>query len=320
MSYELVVQAYYNIFNRGDKEPSENYLGCSGDLCGCLRRLQLRVAGAPQAEPTLKEQAAENINAVLGRYWHDAMERELKALDVKNVELRLSDSLPDGWGGRLDVLLPLASGKYRVADFKFKDASALHRASVLPAYEYQLTAYYHALAESGLSVDDTLAVIFLNRGPYIHRRETTEPYVICEFQPIMDRDSMWDYMRERKSLVDAYATQVQQEGDYLTDLLAGPEGAVQRLTEVKQKGVKYSEWDLYLEPIYETKFCEFNDDLCACRFDSVRVGSYRFMDGEWSYTHALSEEVHVLPRIAPDGYPRELLAETCERLARSFYE
>ena len=314
MSYELVVQAYYNIFNRGDKEPSENYLGCAGDLCGCLRRLQLRVAGAPKAEPTLKEQAADNINAVLGRYWHDAMDRNLTALGVTDTELRLSDDLPTGWGGRLDALLPLANGKFRIVDFKFKDASALHRASVLPAYEFQLTAYYHALADK-YPLDDTLAVIFLNRGPYIHRREHTEPYVIHEFSPIMERSDLWTYMEERKLLVDTYAAKVAEEGEYLNDLLAGPEGATQRLAEVKGK---HDRWDLYLEPIYETKFCEFNNDLCQCRFDGTRMGTYSYMDGGWTYTHALSPDVQVLPRIAPEGAPDELLGAACEKLLHEY--
>lgn len=296
---DLALAAYFNLF-KPDDEPRSGNLACSGDLVGCLRRVQLRVAGAPTPALTDTDHVRNTMSAVQGRLWHDAMERELKKLGAEHTELRVSDYLPRGWGGRLDLLLPVED-KLRIVDFKFKDANALHRAQLTEAYEYQLTAYYHALAgDEDLPLDDTLAIYMFNRGPYVHKGQA--PYAIHKFKPVMDKLELWQLMTYRRELVGAYKSEVKETGEYINRFLEGPHKPSQSLVELSA-----GHYELWQNPPWEVRYCEYGD-LCACGAGQrTRIGTYHHEDGEWYFNYEYEGEVTV-PQLGPPDMEAEELA------------
>lgn len=259
-------------------------LYCSGDLLGSLRHAQLRMAGAPYKP----EDFISLIRLKTGNLWHDALTKTImdRGWPVMH-EVRLSDYLPEGWGGRADHLWwDVEKRAFRLSDLKTTKGEGmkwLARSGAKDEYLWQLSAYYHALVEARFPMVRELVLIYLPMNDVVG--EQIEPELV-PFEPV-PKEEILALMKSRWEAVQVYLEDVRKrrvEYDrnewtafspfeapdlYLRDSLAPP---MERIQKLFKNGPKH---EVKLVPHWSTMFCPYENDLCDCSEQGVtKIGEY----------------------------------------------
>lgn len=268
----------------GIKEEHTKTLRASSDLLGSLRHAQLRLAGAPE----LPDSIVSKIRKETGTMWHRRLGETFLSKGIPFMqEVRVTDWLPEGWGGRVDWLFwNEKHGAFVLGDLKTAKGESnrfLKRDGMKPEHRWQLSAYWHALVEAGFPLIAGIFVFYLPMNDTQERGEVIEP-IIAEADPL-PKDQVWEVMSARWDgtspyLDQVYAAKEHHDGPgfpiegYLQDKLAPEIERSQYVSWNKARGV----FNVILTPHWSTKFCPYDNALCACSEQGLnKIGEYRFM-------------------------------------------
>ena len=262
-----------------ERRPRDPKLYCSGDLIGSLRHAQLKVAGAPRLESDF----VSEIRLRTGTLWHDYIAELLVGRGATFMqEVRLSDWLPEGWGGRADHLIWDSEARcFDLWDVKTVKGEGLAWVSdsVKDEHLWQGSAYWHALRVGQFPMRKTFNILYLPITDAGHG----DP-IVQECKPL-PKEKLWGVMESRwaatGAALDALTANYingQPVVDYVNDKLAPP---MERIQKLYKNGDKY---ELKLVPHWSTRFCPFPDELCDCNTQgTTKVGEWLMQD-EWTYS------------------------------------
>ena len=292
---------------RGPREPK---LYCSGDLIGSLRHAQLKVAGAPRLDTDF----VSEIRMRTGTLWHDYIAKLLLDRGATFMqEVRLSDWLPEGWGGRADHLMwdPEARA-FDLWDVKTVKGEGLAWVSdgVKDEHLWQGSAYWHALRAGKFPMHKRFFILYLPITDAGHG----DP-IVQECKPL-PKDKVWGVMESRWAATKEYLAAIDAErerwsretgehplsyptdDDVLNDKLAPP---MERIQKLYKNGDKY---ELKMVPHWSTRFCPFPDELCDCNTQgTTKVGEWKVdtdFDNTWAYFARKGYE-DTYPELSPNA-------------------
>lgn len=263
----------------GNRDRSEPRLKVSTDLVGSLRHTQLRLAGAPEKPRAL----VDDIRMQTGTYWHERMNKAIMRVGWPYMqEVRLTDYLPEGWGGRADGLIfdPEARawvlGDYKTA--RSESLNYLGRDGAKEAHVWQGSAYFYALLKMGLDMFDEFFILYWpiqNEGT----KAVTEPIIVsCSPLP---QEQVQNLMEERWELTKEYLESLailhypHEDNNavwWLSHKLA-PE--MERELKVSWNKTRDC-FDVKLVPNWATAYCPYDDALCACsKQGTTKIGEWR---------------------------------------------
>jgi hypothetical protein len=287
-----------------EDRPSSGNLRCSSDLTGSLRHSQLRLANAPTNE---REIAAE-IRALHGELWHEWFHDTLEKTGYPFFhEVKLTDYLPEGWGGRADWVFWHPGYKaFVLGDFKTSRGEAMYwieRDGAKKEHIWQMSAYWHALVKMGLPMVKGFAILYwpMNDTP---GKEVVLPSVQeCEPVPaeVLHKEMAyrWERCQEYLALIDGASS----DTSYINDKLAPPIEREQKLYWSKVSKA----FEVKLVPHWLSRFCPYPDELCDCsQQGTTKIGQYKFLEGDglpdwpdaWVYEARKGYE-DVEPTVAP---------------------
>lgn len=264
----------------------------------------LSAANAPRKPRSI----AEDITLKTGDMWHEWLTSQLTSTGHPFMsEIRLSDWLPEGWGGRADWLIYHPDYKaWILGDIKTVTGDGMFWVNKDGAKEnhmWQLSAYWHACVEMGLPMLRGFFVLYWPKGPASDKNTVVEASVQeCDPYPA---EKVLPRMEERWLLTKEYLGSVIAKGDkttkgfstedYLTDALAPPIEREQKLvwdSVAKNFAVK-------LVPHWSTRFCPYEDELCDCSTQgTTKIGHYD-LTGEYTCRKGYEGEV---PSVKPSEY------------------
>lgn len=266
-----------------ERKPREPKLYCSGDLIGSLRHSQLKVAGAPRIESDL----VSDIRLRTGTMWHDYLCELLvgRGLTVMQ-EVRLSPWLPEGWGGRADILAWDAKARaFDLWDVKTTKGEGLQYVaqSAKDEHIWQMSAYWHALRVGKFPMLKKCHVLYL---PMNWAEGDMEP-IVQDIVPI-PKDVIWKVMEDRWAATKRYIDSLDADYEraqggvpFVTPELAPPMARIQKL--FKKGDIYEVKW----VPHWSTRFCEFPDELCDCNTQgTTKIGEWRRdteFENTWAY-------------------------------------
>jgi hypothetical protein len=260
--------------------------------------------------PRIPLSVAEGITLRTGDMWHEWLTSQLASTGHPFMsELRLTDFMPEGWGGRADwVIFDPSRRAWVLGDIKTVTGDGMfwvERQGAKENHVWQLSAYWHALVEMGLPMLRGFFVLYWPKGPATNKEVTVEAS-IQECDPL-DESLVRGRMEERwaltkayldnreKLVVEAYRRDPGSEPPYVTDLLAAPIEREQKI-----------EWDytahnfaVKLVPHWSTRFCPYEDELCDCSTQGkTKIGHYD-LTGEYTSRNGYEDEV---PSVRPSEY------------------
>src|SRR5690242_14092074 len=131
----------------------------ASELVDPLRHVMLRMAGAPRKPKTI----AELVVLETGKMWHKRIAQTLynKGLPFMN-EVKITDGLPDGWGGQADYLVWDHTRRgFILYDLKTTKASGLQyiaRDGAKKEHIWQTSGYWWALKRMGYPVLNRIGI------------------------------------------------------------------------------------------------------------------------------------------------------------------
>jgi hypothetical protein len=193
------------------------------------------------------------MRVTTGTLWH---EKVYSVLDEEGVEYQrdidVTPGLPYGWTGSADLIY-----SNDLIDIKTttKDKIAWlsnPKATPLPKYTWQVSAYYHGLSAMGYWLGGAYILYVPIDGGH------------CYLKPVdvIDRDKVW----ERMALVSDMVTQ---------DSLPPHEGYNYKVTTVKSRKVH----ELYQIPPVYASWCKFKD--CECQDMEKKIVASLTFKGEY---------------------------------------
>lgn len=251
--------------------PSGN-MSVSSDILAPLRHVMLKVAGAP----TKPESLLGLVRLETGTLWHRKFEDMMRRRRIPvMLEVKLNDYLPAGWAGVADWIM--WSDEYKafvLGDLKTAKPESfvwLRRDGMKEAHLWQLSAYWHALADMGIPLVKAILCMYLPLDDSAN--DVNEPLMV-EGKPL-DRDLVWDTMTERSKAVQEYLEALEEIGSvpptYVNEKLAPVQGRVQRFTWDSEK----FQYDVKLAPHWSANYCPYPDELCDCSTQSTnKIGQY----------------------------------------------
>lgn len=267
------------------KREPDGLLHCSGDLCGSLRHVMLREAGAPQRH----EDEVSSIILETGTMWHTRVGAMLVKQGVPFMqEVRMNKWLPAGWGGTADwVFWHDEYQGFVLGDLKTTAGEALSHIAqegMKIEHHHQLSAYWWAMADAGFPLVKGFGVLYLPKNRA--KNYDTVPTLV-EAEPL-DRDYLYALMRERREATDKYLADVKETSNrfinatrsdpfapwdapekFMQDSLAPPMERVQKIAWMKDH------YDVKLVPHWTSQFCPYSDDLCDCsKQGETKIGEY----------------------------------------------
>ena len=220
-----------------------------------------------------------SIRLRTGTMWHEYISKLLldRGATVMQ-EVRLSPWLPEGWGGRADLLVWDAEARaFDLWDIKTTKGEGLKWIAdgAKDEHIWQMSAYWHALRAAKFPMLKKFRVLYL---PMNAAEGDMEP-IVQSVVPL-PKDLVWGVMAERWKLTTAYLDSIASnfkdgEHNWITDKLAPVQPRVQKLYK---NGDKY---ELKLVPHWSTRFCPFPDELCDCNTQgTTKIGEW----AEGNYT------------------------------------
>lgn len=302
-----------------DRRPPDGKLHCSSDILGSLRHAQLKLAGAP----TIQTELVDDIRLKTGTMWHELL-RDYFINDglALMAEVRLGKYLPEGWDGTADWLFwDFERRCFVLGDLKTTKGEGMYyieQEGAKADHIAQLSAYYHALRDSGMPLRKGFFVLYLPMNQDSDGRlERVEPLKV-ECVP-MARDVLHGIMNERWSLSKNYlvsvAASVAERRDYqarehpetyVTDGLAPPLEREQKVFWDRKSG----RYDVKLVPSWRTRFCPFDAAFCDCSTQgTTKVGHFTYNEGEIVYEPRRGfEEVAPISAPSSSDFERKLRA------------
>lgn len=268
------------------KREPDGLLHCSSDLCAPLRFVQLRAVNAP----TIVRPIVQEVRMLSGTLWHDWFHKVIEASGIRfQYEVNLNKWLPEGWGGTADWLIwhPRYEA-WALSDLKTIKGEGLffiERDGAKTEHLWQLSAYWHALANAGLPLVKGFSIMYWPMNDTNDTVDITPRVVECMPLPA---SLMRDHMDDVRALVDHYRTRYAETGEYLNDALAPMPDREQKVYWNSQQKV----FDLKLVPVWYERYCEFSEELCP-RQKSEKIGHYTL------------QRVYV-PRKGYEGYKPEV--------------
>lgn len=193
-------------------------------------------------------------------------------------EVRITDYLPEGWGGRVDFLCwDKEKRAFCLVDLKTTKGEGIKWIRNRPKQEHvwQLSAYYHALREARFPLLSTFTLFYLPMNNVMG--ENPEPLLIdCKPVP---KETVWTVMEERWHRVLGYldsipAKSIDNHSSFVASTLADPIPRIQKIFRNKDKQ------EVRLVPHWSTMFCPYENDLCDCNTQGqTKIGE--FVDGEY---------------------------------------
>lgn len=237
----------------------------------------LRAAGAP----TVESELVSDIRLMTGTFWHRYVGSVLVERGVPFIqEVKLDRWLPKGWSGTADWLFWNQDvGAFALGDLKTTKGEAIRfirQEGMKLEHIWQLSAYWHALAEAGIPLIKGVSVLYLPMNNTTDKQERIEPIVV-EADPL-SRDEVYSVMEDRWERTREYLLSTEAErdrwesetgshrddypgwGPYVTAALAPEQDRVQKVWWNKAKGV----FDVKLVPHWSAAFCPYPAELCAC--------------------------------------------------------
>lgn len=237
--------------------------------------------------------------------WHDYLSELLVSRGATVMqEVRLSPWLPEGWGGRADLLIWDSDDRaFDLWDVKTVKGEGLQWVSegAKDEHIWQLSAYWHSLRVGKFPMRRKAYVLYL---PMNAAEGNMEP-VVQEVTPI-PKEKVWGVMEDRWAKTQAYLevlTERQNSGMLPPELFLNEELAppMERVQKLYKNGDKY---ELKLVPHWSTRFCEFDDALCDCSTQgTTKIGEW-IMDSDWganarwNYSPRKGFEDHI-PSLSP---------------------
>ena len=250
-----------------DKRAPDGLLHCSSDLCSPLRFVQLRAVNAPEiARPIV-----QNVRMFHGTLWHEWFHATLAESGIKfQYEVNLNEHLPEGWGGTADWLFwhPILEA-WCLGDLKTVRGEGLYwleKDGAKKDHIWQLSAYWHALAKSGIPLVKGFGIMYWPMNDTSDTVEITP--LVADCQPIPE-EVIGARMAEIREAVDTYRTVYAETGEYLNAALAPMPEREQKIYWNKQQGV----FDVKLVPVWYERFCDFDDTLCP-RSSTTKIGHW----------------------------------------------
>jgi hypothetical protein len=289
---------------RSDRRPPSGLLRCSSEITGSLRHAQLRLAGAPQKDMTILDYVAMGY----GTFWHSKVHAALEAKGVPVVrELNVTPWLPKGWGGVADYLFFDPQHRaWVMADLKTQKGEGfrfLEKDGAKEDHIWQLSAYWHALADAGFELVKGFAVIYLPKNAVAG--EDIEPMVFeCDPLP---REEVFGVMEEKAEAVRKYLKRggpVVLDGQnvkFINEYLAPPQERIQKMWWQS----KTNTWDVKLVPHWSTAYCPYDNTLCDCSEQgTTKIGHWKIervdeYDKAWYYPRSGYE--HIEPELEPSA-------------------
>lgn len=274
-----------------DHRPEDGLLHCSSDILGSLRHSQLRLAGAP----TLENELVQDIRLRTGTMWHEYLATQiLQGLAVMS-EIKVTKYLPEGWAGTADWLFwDWEKRCFVLGDLKTIRGEGMYyveRDGAKPEHIAQLSAYYHALKDSGMPLRRGFFVCYLPMNPDSDKRmESVEP-VMIDCIP-MSKDYLHGIMQEKWEKSQAYLEwfkngepnwAMSSYGDhnrFLNPKLEPPTPREQKTFWDRKAGI----YNIKLVPSWKTKYCPYPNELCDCSEQGeTKIGHYEYREGDVLY-------------------------------------
>lgn len=258
---------------KGTRRDPDGLLHCSSDLVTPLRFVQLRAAGIPQVERPI----AQDIRLAHGTIWHDWFHQVIADSGIKFMyEIPLDKHLPEGWGGTADWLFYNPErDAWVLGDLKTTRGEALffiNRDGAKTEHIWQLSAYWHALADSGIALVKGFGIMY---WPMNDTNDSVEIVpTVQEVQPI-DRDELHSHMFAVKESVDEYKQVYKETGIWDNSVLAPMPAREQKYYWNAQQGV----FDVKLVPVWYERYCDFDEEYCP-RSKTEKIGHY-LVGGEY---------------------------------------
>ena len=258
----------------------------------------LDAANAPRKPRAI----AEDITLKTGDMWHEWLTSQLTSTGHPFMaEVRLSDFLPEGWGGRADwIIFDPERKAWVLGDIKTVTGDGMlwvNKDGAKESHMWQLSAYWWACVKMGLPMLNGFFVLYWPKGPATSKTAVVEASIQeCDPYPL---EKLLPRMTERWEATKAYLDSLPEVDIlgmgtefYLTDALASPIEREQKLvwdSVAKNFAVK-------LVPHWSTKFCPFEDELCDCSTQgTTKIGHYA-LSGEYTSRNGYEGEV---PSVKP---------------------
>lgn len=238
---------------------------------------------------------AEEITLKTGDMWHEWLTSQLHATGWPLMsEVRLSDYMPSGWGGRADWIVYAPEHKaWVLGDIKTVKGDGMFWIEKDGAKEnhlWQLSAYWHACVEMGLPMLRGFVVLYWPKEAASDKNVVVEPS-IQECDPF-PAEKIIPVMEERAEATAIYLASVRAGDTFLTDALAVPIDREQKVVwdySAKNFAVKYV-------PHWSTRYCPYEDELCDCSTQgTTKIGHYN-LAGEYTSRKGYEDEV---PSVKP---------------------
>jgi hypothetical protein len=277
----------------------------------------LDAANAPRKPRPL----IEDITLKTGDMWHEWLTSQLGATGWPFMsEVRLSDYMPEGWGGRADWLLynPARKG-WVLGDIKTVTGDGVYwvnRDGAKENHLWQLSAYWHACLNMGLPMIRGFFVLYWPKGP-ASNKDTVVEASIQECDPYPE-EKVIPRMEERWAATAVYLDSLKPSlgpggfltGDYVTDDLAAP---IEREQKV-QWDYQAKNFAVRLIPHWSTKYCPYELELCDCSTQgTTKIGHYE-LSGEYVSRKGYEGET---PSVKPSEHDLNKRRREVARLATS---
>lgn len=259
------------------KRTGDSILYCSSDITDSLRHIQLRAAGAPEKPPEL----ASLIKMETGTLWHGRWEKILSRRGyIAAKEIRISDYLPKGWGGRLDWMIwSIARQAFSITDLKTVEGNSipwLELRGMKPAHKAQLSVYWHSL-NGKVPLLDGVAIAYMPISKI--NGESIDPIWLVE-DPI-PKDVIIPELERRYEATMLYLDTLKEEGNesFINPALSDPIEREQKLFKNKNK------YELKLVPSDAARWCRFPNEICDCSEQgTTKIGEWREEQrNSWKY-------------------------------------
>jgi len=217
-----------------------------------------------------------------GTLWHNWFHSVLERTGIEfRYEINLNEYLPEGWGGTADWLFWHPTYRaWVLGDLKTVRGEGmfwLHKDGAKDSHIWQLSAYWHALAKSGIPLVKGFGIMYWPMNDTSDGVDITP--LVNDCQPI-PADECEATMAAIKQAVDDYRTVYAETGEFINLALAPMPEREQKYYWNKASGA----FDLKLVPVWYERFCDFDEELCP-RSSTNKIGHYTW--------NAVGERVYV---------------------------
>jgi len=244
--------------------------------------------------PTREASLGSEFRLLSGSIWHEQVadklllqkilrvEEEDWVLNLEDVEVDLTEGLPEGWTGTADWLFWNGDfNAYVIGDLKTIKGEGMryiYANGAKAEHMAQVSAYVHALASFPDVGSDQVMGKFLIVYLPISDAPDLDVHPTVEVCVSMDKDALWTMMENKWQATSDWKLEWFETGNVVNDRLAPPMERVQKAYWNTSRNV----YELKLVPHWTTQFCLYDEPYCDCRDQgTTKIGEFD-LDGAYT--------------------------------------